>query len=124
MYANSFVPGANYKKAFRLAVDKLVSTKMPVPWRNKAIEDLTDAYITQTGEIPDSRQLTRLANYILQDDLLEKSPDKVTLTEYPFLSRAQMKLRQRRERVNGGMVNYTKGKKPSRRKTIKEAHQR
>ena len=123
MYANSFTPRMDYKEAFRLAVDELVLKKTPVPWRNKAITDLTDAYIIQTGETPDSKQLTRLANYILQDDLLEKSPDKVTWTEYPILSRGQLKLRHRRERVNGGMVNHTKGKKPSRRKTIKEAHQ-
>ena len=124
MYANSFSPGTDYKKAFRLAVDTLTETKMPVPWRNKAITDLTDAYIEQTGETPDSKQLTRLANYILQDDLSEKFPDKVTRTEYPFLSRGQTKLRLNRERASGELVNHTKGKKPSRRKTIKEAHQR
>ena len=50
-----------------MAVDKLVTIKMPVPWRNKAVEDFTEAYIIQTGETPDSGQLTRLANYIIHD---------------------------------------------------------
>ena len=114
MYANNFSPGTDYKTAFSLAVDELTETKMPVPWRNKAIEDLTDAYVIQTGETPDSGQLTRLANYILQDDLSEKLADKVTRTEYPFLSRGQIKVRLKREWASGEMVNYTKGKKPSR----------
>ena len=96
MYAGRFAPGTEYKTAFRLAVDALIETKMPVPWRNKAITDLTDAYIEQTGKTPDIPQLTKLANYILQDDLLDKSPDKVTQTAYPFLSRGQLKLRHRR----------------------------
>ena len=123
MYASRFSPGTDYRKSFCLAVDKLVAKKMPVPWRNKAIEDLTDAYITQTGEIPDSDQLVRLANYILQDDFSDKLPDKVTRTEYPFLSRGQYKLRLKRERASGGMVNHTKCKKPSRsrKKTMKQA---
>jgi len=116
MYANSFTPGTDYKKAFRLVVDDLVSTKMPVPWRNKAIEDLTDAYITQTGETPDSRQLIRLANYILQDDLSEKFPDKVSRTEYPILSRGQLKLRYKREVSCGTLIHYSKGRKPSSKK--------
>ena len=114
MYENSFSPDTNYMEAFRLAVDKLVAQKMPVPWRNKAIEDLTDAYIEQTGETPDSEQLIRLANYILQDDLSDKLPDKVARTEYPILSRGQIKLRLKRERAGGGMANHTKCKKPSR----------
>ena len=123
MYASSFTPGTDYKNAFRLAVDKLVATKMPVPWRNKAIEDLTDAYITQTGEIPDSDELVRLANYILQDDFSDRLSDKVSRTEYPILSRGQYKVRLRRERAGGGMANHTKCKKPcrSRKKTMKEA---
>ena len=124
MYAGKFAPGSEYKTAFRLAVDALIETKMPVPWRNKVITDLTDAYIKQTGETPDSPQLGKLANYILQDDLLDKSPDKVTQTAYPFLSYCQLRLRHRRERVWGELLHFTKGTKPSRRKTIKEAHQR
>ncbi|ACV64123.1 hypothetical protein Dtox_3397 [Desulfofarcimen acetoxidans DSM 771] len=88
-----FCQVTDYARFFRLAVDKLVSNNMPLPWRNKAIEDLTDAYITQTGEMPDREQLARLANYILQDDFSERLPDKVSRTEYPILSRGQYKLR-------------------------------
>ena len=112
----NFKLGTDYKKAFRRAVNELLEEKMPVVWKNKAVQDLTDAYITQTGEIPDSDQLHRLANYILRDDLANKMPDKVSRTEYPFLSRGQLKLRLKRERASGGMVNHTKCKKPSRSK--------
>ncbi|ACV62733.1 hypothetical protein Dtox_1887 [Desulfofarcimen acetoxidans DSM 771] len=123
MYAGRFLPGTDYIRSFRLAVDKLISTKMPVAWRIKSIEDLTDAYIAQTGEIPDSEQLTRLANYILQDDFSERLPDKVSCTEYPILSRGQYKLRLRREKASGEMANHTRCKKPgkSRKKILREA---
>ena len=115
MYANKFRSAA-FKAVFCEAVDKLVERKMPVPWRNKAIQDITDAYIRQTGEVPDNTQLTRLANYILQDDLSDKLSDKVSRTEYPFLSRGQIRLRYRRELACGVMNQFTRGKRPSRKK--------
>lgn len=119
MYEGQFAKGTNYKEAFKLATENLFSKKFPIPWRIKAVDDLCEAYVTQTGEIPDSTQLTLLADYILTEDLTNRCPDKVTNTEYPILSGGQVKLRNRRElpRPNFNSFSFHKDypKKPTQR---------
>lgn len=110
MYEGKFLKGTNYKKAFQAEVSKLVEIEMPVQWRIKAIEELTEAYFKQTGELPESEELNRLADFILKDDLTDKHPDKVTNAEYPILSEGQVKLRLKREKATD-LTNFTHDKK-------------
>jgi hypothetical protein len=102
-YENIFLKGTNYKATFSGEVDKLVKQDLTDEFKNKIIQALTDAYIEQTGEIPDSYQLSRLATWLVEDK--ENDPDKVTNTEYPILSESQLKLRKRREVVNQNIEN-------------------
>lgn len=73
----------------------------------------------QTGEIPDSLQLTLLANHILAEELADRCPDKVTNTEYPILSEGQVKLRKRRELPRPDFNYYSYGKTFPKRATQK-----
>jgi hypothetical protein len=79
-------------------VERLIKRNLPVKERIKAVDELLEAYVAQVGEVPDSVQLNRLADYILREDLQNRHPDKVTNTAYPILSEGQQKLRGRREK--------------------------
>jgi hypothetical protein len=98
LYENTFAIGTSYKETFVQEVDKLVKQDLTVEFKNKLVQGLTDAYVEQTGKVPDSYELQRLATWIVEDK--SRDPDKVTNTEYPVLSAGQMKLRHRRELVS------------------------
>jgi hypothetical protein len=103
-YENIFTHG-NYKETFTKEVDKLVRQDLSDDFKNKLIKALTDAYIEQTGKVPDSYELTRLASWLVEDKT--NDPDKVTNTEYPILSESQLKLRLRRETPHHAVENFS-----------------
>jgi hypothetical protein len=105
LYDGKFVRGTNYKQSFTAEVDQLVKQDLTVEFKNKLIQGMTDAYVEQTGEIPDSYELSRLATWLVEDK--ENDPDKVTNTEYPILSESQIKLRKRREVPNQYIENQS-----------------
>ena len=107
MYENRFAAGSDFKSEFDAAVTELLAVDMPTPWRVKAVEDITDEYFKQTGERPDGRQLERLTDYILRDELTDRSADKVTNNEYPILSSVQLSRRTDREMSSGELVGHT-----------------
>lgn len=75
--------------------------------RKQAIHELTNAYVKQTGRVPDGKALERLTNVLLHEELTDRRPDKITLEEYPILSDRQYELRasgKRRERRKDGTV--------------------
>jgi hypothetical protein len=109
MYEHKFE--GDFKAAFILAVDELILLDLPVAFRIAQVELLTEAYREQTEQRPDSLQLERLADFILKDDLSDPHPDKVTNTEYPFLSEGQVKLRSGREAVGGDITTHSASKK-------------
>lgn len=59
---------------------------------------LTERYFEEHSEMPDTTVLDRLGTLILQDELADKHPDKMTRTEYPLLSDRQRDTRGRDER--------------------------
>lgn len=58
------------------------------------INELCEEYTAEVGETPDSRELQRLANEILREDLTDKRSNKVQEDEYSFLSDTQKKRRK------------------------------
>jgi hypothetical protein len=98
LYDSIFTQG-NYKETFSHEVEKLIKQDLTNDFKNKLIKALTDAYVEQTGKIPDSYELTRLATWLVEDKT--RDPDKVTNTEYPILSEDQYRLRRRRELIYG-----------------------
>lgn len=99
LYEGKFRVGTDYMATFSEEVDKLITQDLTIEFKNKLIEGITDAYISQTGDIPDPYELTRLGTWLVtnKDD---NHVDKVTREEYPVLSESQIKLRQRRELVS------------------------
>jgi hypothetical protein len=94
-YANAFISG-DYKTKLKTLIDDLFArAKRGEPEladrskRMKLIEDLTEAYVTQTGERPDPTQLDRLATLILREELTDATPWKTRNTEYPITSERQ-----------------------------------
>lgn len=80
--------GADYKKVFVEMVDELIALapELTRDQRIAQVEFLTDAYVDQTGERPDSYQLHRLADVILREELSDPHPDKITRNEFPIMS--------------------------------------
>jgi hypothetical protein len=121
---------ANYKVRMDKEVSKLLSLldvngqPPSMEIRKQAIEAICDAYIEQTGEIPDGVQVQRLGNWLLLEDMTNNHPDKVTREEYPFLTKRQLRTRYNRERADETIEekltrqNYLGGKKQS---TFKKA---
>lgn len=95
-YTGIFKVG-NYKLTFNNEVERLLGKGLELKEGIEAIDVLLEAYVSQVGEVPDSLQLTRLANFILQEELKYKHPDKVTKTEFPFLGKRQLIIRSKRE---------------------------
>lgn len=104
-YEGLFVEG-DYKKKFERTVSRLLKlfdengSPPPLEIRKNIIEALCDAYIEQVEERPDGVQIQRLANWLLYEELTDSRPDKVTLTEYPVLTKRQLKTRYNREQAN------------------------
>lgn len=61
-------------------------------------EALTEQYFAEYGKMPDGSVLDRLATLILQDELADSHPDKMTRNEYPLLSDSQADERYADER--------------------------
>ncbi len=92
----------NYKETFENEVSKLLETE-PEPAlkiRIQLSEALCDAYVNETGNIPDGVQLNRLANWLLLKELKDRHPDKVTRAKYPILSKRQLRVRHKREKAD------------------------
>jgi hypothetical protein len=88
----------DYKTAFSDAVADLIEEGIEDrAERMLAVQALIDAYIDSVGETPDGEQLERLTDYILAEELTDKHKNKVSATEYPFMSTWQLDVRRNRE---------------------------
>ncbi|PEF71703.1 hypothetical protein [Bacillus cereus] len=61
--------------------------------RAEEIKSLTDAYVGTVGERPEQKQLERLADLLLYEELHDTHPDKVAREEYPIMSDHQLSRR-------------------------------
>jgi hypothetical protein len=72
--------------------------------RIKIIDELTEAYVTQTGERPDHTQLDRLATLILREELTDDDPYKMSHEDDPILSDTQRGRRYKREKTKEDVI--------------------
>jgi hypothetical protein len=66
--------------------------------RSKLCDEIIEDFYNQSGKMPSSFQLERMANVILIQDIKDRTPDKMSMTEYAFLSPRQEKTRKKREK--------------------------
>jgi hypothetical protein len=71
--------------------------ELPREVRIVKINTLIEDYFAKTGEMPDGITLERLSDLILDEELRDTHPDKVTRTEYPFFSETQFEERRKDE---------------------------
>lgn len=91
----------DYKIQFETYVNTLITTHRESDSsaisnrdvRAKEIKLLTDAYVGTVGERPETKQLERLADLLLYEELHDTHPDKVSLAEYPIMSEHQLSRR-------------------------------
>ncbi|MCS1350374.1 hypothetical protein [Mechercharimyces sp. CAU 1602] len=121
----------DYKKQFEGAVDALLAKEAFIEcreFRMSVVNDLITEYTHFIGESPDTKQLERLTDYILHEEINDPHPDKASREEYPIFSDRQL------ERRRSGEVSFKKARdvgtdgrfyrKPRRRFYDKDTHKR
>src|SRR5690606_16998871 len=78
-------------------IDEAYKRKTTADERIDKSNALCEAHYDQVGQYPASDVLSRLAWYILYDEMTDKCADKVSNTDYPVLNEYQAKRRERRE---------------------------
>ncbi|WP_242264899.1 hypothetical protein [Bacillus cereus group sp. BfR-BA-01422] len=97
----TFDTNGDYKVQFETYINMLITTRREsdssaIRNRNvraKEIKSLTDAYVGTVGERPEPKQLERLADLLLYEELHDTHPDKMTKVEYPIMSDHQLSRR-------------------------------
>lgn len=111
----SFDINGDYKTQFEMYVNTLIMTLRESDSgaisnrdvRAKEIKSLTDAYVGTVGERPEPKQLERLADLLLYEELHDKDRMKVRNNEYPIMSDTQIQRRQegtRQRKGNGSEI--------------------
>lgn len=89
---------AEYKKQFEEYTSLLIylagKSKTTYTQRWEKVNFLTTEYIKQTGNRPDHKQVDRLSDLLLYDDLNDTNPHKIQHCEYPILSASQLDRRR------------------------------
>lgn len=97
----TFDINADYKTQFETYVNALITSIRESDSgaisnrdvRAKEIKSLTDAFVGVVGERPEPKQLERLADLLLYEELRDTHPDKMTREEYPIMSDHQLSRR-------------------------------
>jgi hypothetical protein len=95
--------------------------ELPREVRIAVIDEAVETWFRETGEMPDAKQLERLADLILHEELTDNNEHKVSQTEYPILSERQFERRDNREvksagDMEGNAVDGRNHMPPTRRK--------
>ena len=83
---------------FRLLANKLIRKNIADRVeRIAAIDALISEYVGSSGQVPDSRILDKLTDYLLSEEMKDVSAHKMQRDEYPILSHTQRASRQSTE---------------------------
>jgi hypothetical protein len=84
---------------------KTKAGELPREVRIAEIDRVTEEWFVRTGKLPDAKQLEKLADLILFEELTDPDIHKVAHNKYPFLSEYQMDRRDGRESVVGEAID-------------------
>lgn len=107
-----FNKDGDYRQELNDTIDRLYGdlvdddVMLPVEERLVKVEEITDAYVSETGERPTPSQLDRLASYILKKDQAGAKWSEHKDEEYPYLSDRQYAARLARETSLQGADSY------------------
>lgn len=91
--------------------------------KKSCIELWTEVHYQATGKMPERYELTKLADWLLADELKDKSRSKVQKKEYPILSKSQIERRFRELSMEQDLVDSLHRRKanhlPTRKKDAK-----
>lgn len=87
--------------------------------KNYLIETWGELYYQSKGKQPTSYDLVMLADWLLADELKNVSSSKVQNTEYPILSKSQIKTRYKEMSMSQEIVDVLYYKKSSNQSTRK-----
>jgi hypothetical protein len=95
--------------------------ELPRETRMVEIERITEWWFRETGAMPDAKQLDKLADLVLYEELTDNNEHKVSQNEYPILSERQFERRDNREvksagDMEGNAVDGRNHMPPTRRK--------
>lgn len=113
----------NYREEFEQRVTLFLSDFESNRGKRIAlINEMINDYVTKYSEAPPSSQLERLADAIMDEEINDRHPDKMSRSEYPIMSQRQLDRRYEREYSLDLAENYdVTGKnygKPERRHRI------
>lgn len=74
---------------------QVAPTDLTTDEKNQWSESWIEGYYKEKGKYPCSRDLVKLADWLLEDELKDVSRSKVQNTEYPILSKPQIERRYR-----------------------------
>jgi hypothetical protein len=80
-----------------------------------------ELYFQQNGKMPKPLDLTKLADWLLEEELKDVSRSKVQNTEFPFLSKPQIERRYREISMEQDIVDILHKKKMNHSPTRKKA---
>jgi hypothetical protein len=95
----TFNATGDFKTEFKKYVDLLFekASTLTQKQRIKLTEDVTEAYVSTTGQVPNGGQLDRLGSFILHNELTSMKSNKSKASEYPVFSDRQIETREREE---------------------------
>ncbi|NHN31145.1 hypothetical protein [Paenibacillus agricola] len=116
----------NFRQRFSAKVDSFISNLIEDrDERILAVQELIEEYTVTNGQAPVYAELERLADAILNEELTDTAKNKISITEYPFLSERQFERRYEREYSLSLADTYdsegtNRAKPEKRRRTAKE----
>jgi hypothetical protein len=106
LYINEIETSLRRKNAGVIEYAGVVYTVGDRNQRIDLIRRLTEDYAAANDKYPDGALLERLADAVLNEELSDPHPDKVTREEYPFFSEHQLEVRAAREPVTESMPTH------------------
>lgn len=108
-----------------LAVEDFINQFSPdltVKEKNKYADQWISQHLEEKGKTPASKDLVKLADWLLAEDLKDKSRSKVQNTEFPILSRSQLERRYRELSMETEIVDVLRLRKinnlPTKKKDV------
>lgn len=109
-------------------IDVVVKYALDLDSKKIKIIEITEDYYLEVGEQIPPQHLYLLTEWLLADTLKCKDVDKVTNTEYPILSKYQIKRRNKKQVVvmcdTLDHLNQTRGRQSKRITQNKQEHER